>query len=112
MRDPVPSFRLTGRMMVAALVLFLAAGAVCAVFPDAARAAQGGAARYVPGYVERNSGHAIQVRGKWYELAGARVVDPENRPLRSQDIKVQAYVQMQIVNDRVKWIQVYQGLLR
>lgn len=95
--------RLTACILVAVVVCLASAPSAAAEHINV---------KFVTGYVEKTNGQAIRVAGTWYDLSRAAVRDGRNRLLRSQDVKMQAYVRMRLENDKVRSITVVQGLSR
>ena len=108
----VPVVRLSGifRLTVLAVFAAVAVAVLASTAPAAPR--DGGKAKWVHGHVEKTSGLAIQVRGSWHELARARIVNPQEKAMSSQEIKKGAYINMRLENGSVTYLRVFQDLGR
>ena len=108
----VPVVRVSGILRLTVLAVFAAVAIAVLACPASAAPGDSGKAKWVHGHVERTSGLAIQVRGAWHELAGARIVNPSEQPMSSHEIKKGAYINMRLVNGIVTYLRVFQDLGR
>ena len=110
--DSVPTIRRAGPFRAAAIaVLALLILPFAPALSPAAQKHEAGVT-WLQGHVDRTTGHSIQFRGRWYELAGATILDAYRKSMPGAQIKNGAYVYIRLENGRVTYLRVFQDLGR